>query len=99
MRRRLTTKKALLRRLNRPACAGTGFGGKGRCVASVTRVDVDHAIRGTTNGDRQGRLEAVEKALQIIGLEAATDWQGGDVGVADDYAGVCVALDFGNRLR
>src|SRR5690348_3807789 len=68
-------------------------------MKSATRVDVHESVRGATYPDRQCGLQAVEKSLQIIGLEAPTDGQGANRWIADDDPGVGVALDFGDRLR
>src|SRR6185312_15607291 len=66
---------------------------------SVARVDVHEPVGGATYPDRQCSLQAVEKSLQIIGLETAANGQRANRCIADDDPGVGVALDFGNRFR
>lgn len=46
-----------------------------RMGTSAPWIDIYHAIRGAADGDRQGRLEAPEEILDVVGAKAAADAQ------------------------
>src|ERR1700694_5860618 len=73
----------------------------GLAMRTTSAAGVDEYQSGVGMADRyrQRGLQRVKERLHVAGAEAAADPQSGNLGIADDDAGIGVALDLGDRVR